>query len=292
MKSLFAFLALTTIVLAGAVSCTGDPAAEKPLPEAQQSQQWAIRIYSGPDRKRVDFNSTVTELTRVTRSESPASTSKSLGAKNLNGGGIIRIDPNFIPDLTAPEKDLVVGAALACKLDPQATAIPVWTDAWFVFKSRPRACDQLLLDEQVLLCMADKLAEVADAVDTVIWDFPAGYIPTTVLPPPPWVIPPQADMDRFITRDAAIAVLAHLAQLDGTTVGSDATTCSAQYSHVIADPSWGVQNRNSIFSSSPAITSSDDTFIDSQNQIARRSCESRGAHKTRYVAGRLSVLTS
>jgi hypothetical protein len=71
-----------------------------------------------------------------------------------------------------------------------------------------RTCDHQLLAEEVLLCAADRLAQIADSVGTVVWNTAAGDLtPITV------TIPPQAREDKFIARDMAMNVLAHLSRV-------------------------------------------------------------------------------
>src|SRR5262249_50744350 len=74
------------------------------------------------------------------------------------------------------------------------------------FNSRARTCEQNLQQQEVLLCAADKLSEVGRSVGTLKWDLKAPDNVTIT-------IPPQATADRFIARDMALNVLAHLARL-------------------------------------------------------------------------------
>lgn len=72
-----------------------------------------------------------------------------------------------------------------------------------------RSCDEILVGEEILVCTADRLAEIADSISTLTWPLNTG---NTVVK-----IPPQASQDKFIARDLAINVLAHLADLDNVT---------------------------------------------------------------------------
>ncbi len=82
------------------------------------------------------------------------------------------------------------------------------------------SCDDVLYHEELTLCIADKLASIADAVGPLTWDGPgwsgSGWdsIQTFAAYNDTWVIPPQKARDRFIVRDLAINALAHLARLD------------------------------------------------------------------------------
>jgi hypothetical protein len=79
-----------------------------------------------------------------------------------------------------------------------------------------KTCDDTLMLEEVLLCGADRLAQVADSVGTVTWDSadipdpnnPGSTTAITV------TIPPQDTDDKFIARDLALNALAHIAQLE------------------------------------------------------------------------------
>jgi hypothetical protein len=138
---------------------------------------------------------------------------------NANGGALMSTDPAF-----------------SGYLPPVAVDIEPWTlhrDAsgnvttadWFVFKSAGASCSGRLFEEQTMLCMADKLAEIGDAVGTVVWPsllgacgaaftFGGTDAPQDCNLFDEWDIPPQADRDRFIVRDLAIHTLGMLATLD------------------------------------------------------------------------------
>ncbi len=122
---------------------------------------------------------------------------------------------------------LVYGAAYECGMGTRGAAstpgielypigqVPViqpWSEggSYFVFRTWPRACDHQLAYEETLLCIADKLAEIADTPGSVTWSKVPTTTPNPELPPGPWVIPPQATRDRFIARDLSIHVLAVL----------------------------------------------------------------------------------
>ncbi len=143
---------------------------------------------------------------------------------------------------------------------------------WFIYRETVSgaSCSERLFTEQNLLCVADHLGAIGDAVGTVVWPavsdplcgisaqvpFQYGSGPA----PDPggtngelqpfcamlaeWDIPPQADNDRFIVRDLAIHTLGILAMLDAQNVngcqpGSATSpincTCSQMFGEV-ADP--------------------------------------------------------
>ncbi len=131
---------------------------------------------------------------------------------------------------------------------------------WFVFHNLGQSCSGRLLQEQTLLCMADKFGEIGDAVGTVVlpslggcggpFSEGSGDAPATDPNNPncdffvEWDVPPQADRDRFIARDLAIHTLGMLATLDATPVGGTSfnsfanpnavpeATCSSIFSQV------------------------------------------------------------
>ncbi|MEZ4374837.1 MAG: hypothetical protein R3B07_28750 [Polyangiaceae bacterium] len=146
--------------------------------------------------------------------------------------------------------------------NPQASTLyPGLTgeSAWFVFAGRRTASNELLMGscqdqiahQEALLCIADKLAEAADTVKPIVWQGPSEYSPaqwgalaTT------WTIPPQQDKDKFILRDHAINVLAHLARLSqerfvGATFSEG--TCDEALVHAAADQAYASTNRGSLF---------------------------------------------
>ena len=111
--------------------------------------------------------------------------------------------------------------------------------AWYIFKEKSDpsgranfdSCDDILFHEEVLLCTASKLDEIASAAKPLVWDnvgtrpswFPAQL-------KKPIILPPQRNQDRFIVRDLALNVLAHLARLDlQTPQALGQTTCAHAY---------------------------------------------------------------
>jgi hypothetical protein len=123
----------------------------------------------------------------------------------------------------------------------------------------PLSCDELLAQEELLVCTADHLAQLADTIAPVTWNavrFNTANVPSTngvpapdQAPPLSWVIPPPADNEKFIVRDLALGVLAHVPMLDayympggvlpapGTVVGNQlAGTCSYLYGQLATMP--------------------------------------------------------
>jgi hypothetical protein len=108
----------------------------------------------------------------------------------------------------------------------------------------PHTCDEVLEAEEALVCIADKLSQVADTVGPITFHTPefafnlcgslgncsVGLIQDTG----DWIIPPQADASKFIVRDLAINILAHVPMVDafsGQNFGNPApfTTCAQGY---------------------------------------------------------------
>jgi hypothetical protein len=118
------------------------------------------------------------------------------------------------------------------------------------------SCSERLEYEENLLCVADQLGAIADAVGTTVWPALDPGLSTFSYSPDAggsdagpaledfgrpdwrqivyaeWDIPPQADQDRFIVRDLAIHTLGILATLDATpvptcpTAGGGTATCT------------------------------------------------------------------
>lgn len=68
-------------------------------------------------------------------------------------------------------------------------------------------CDDILEHQEVLLCAADLMAEIADATTTVRWT----HMPSEGVP---YEFPPQASRDKFVAREMAMNILGHLALFD------------------------------------------------------------------------------
>ncbi|MEZ4234249.1 MAG: hypothetical protein R3B89_34055 [Polyangiaceae bacterium] len=121
-------------------------------------------------------------------------------------------------------------------------------DAWYLFEGKKNpssgatafaSCDDILFHEEALLCTASKLEEVASAVEPIVWESVYGR--------PPWVgpdiqnnpviLPPQSQKNRFIVRDLALNVLAHLGRLDLEKPSAiTETTCAQAYASAAASP--------------------------------------------------------
>lgn len=91
-------------------------------------------------------------------------------------------------------------------------------------------CDQSLAAQEVLLCAADKLLEVADTVAPVTWQNRGLGDPFEIR------FPPQAEEDKFILRDAALSTLAHVAWYDQPNFDWARTDCVYGYTRMAFSP--------------------------------------------------------
>ncbi len=126
-----------------------------------------------------------------------------------------------------------------------------------------RTCDEMLAAQELLLCTADKLAEIADSVGSVHWDIKYWDELGQLVDNVSITIPPQATTDKFVARDMALNTLAALAQLElrhpagntaftqGPYVGSEnftATECTTAYA-AAADGDTAVDPDNAAYDS-------------------------------------------
>lgn len=143
---------------------------------------------------------------------------------------------------------------------------------WFVYDTGgdglvETSCASRLRYEENLLCIADQLGAIADAVNTTVWpalpggtgtytfgvgdasalDFNSTNTLAQDLTYAEWDIPPQADADRFIVRDLAIHVLgmlptldalpANLSQVNLTCPGGGQCSCTSLWGDLAEAPS-------------------------------------------------------
>ncbi|MBI3204447.1 MAG: hypothetical protein HYZ29_23120 [Myxococcales bacterium] len=170
---------------------------------------------------------------------------------------------------------LVYGAAAECGFpasrsvvaDPGANphlngppVVPPWDlGSWSIFPggsstpAPPQSCDQQIAYNDALLCVANELSAVADAVSTIRWTRVAAMPPLDGLPTGPWKIPVQSNKDRFIARDLAIYLLATLAMNDMAPIpGSTEDACSGAYARAAKDGQFGTANASWLFGSTIA----------------------------------------
>ncbi|HEV3194052.1 MAG TPA: hypothetical protein VGY54_26280, partial [Polyangiaceae bacterium] len=170
-----------------------------------------------------------------------------IAANDVNGPDLIlaaaaaecgMVEGNFIPPDDPLLEDLR-GQRDRGQRIVNATFVSPWAShqGYYLFAAPPEMCDDVLEYEETLVCIADKLAQIADTVQNVEWHAVqfSTFIGKFGSQPPPsaWIIPPQSDLEKFILRDLAIDVLAHVPALDGftgTTAGRNfSAPCSTLY---------------------------------------------------------------
>jgi hypothetical protein len=263
---LLALLAVITVIACGggpdgkAPGATPPPAAGSTPP-----QQHAIHVFAvqkDGTKKRLDFGQG-TEIASATAANAPPGSGGTLRGQSVKDPGGVHVlnDPTSplqpVPTIGAPGTDiastawpLLQRAALQCDTEGLLTShLPPWdiyldlaslrTEVdWFIYSGLIdsgdvlQSCAGRLYVEQNILCVADKLAEIGDAVGTIVWPAvnPNGASFTVGSGDAPnvndilgssageWDIPPQSDQDRFIVRDLAIHALGMLATLDAIPV--------------------------------------------------------------------------
>ncbi|MFI5296979.1 MAG: hypothetical protein ACHREM_02685 [Polyangiales bacterium] len=148
---------------------------------------------------------------------------------------------------------------------PNSIVVPPWPQAmtstgstggsnptsssFYLLQNAPQSFDEVLVDEQFLVCVADKLAEIGDAVGNVVWDKVPASLGWVDAPPGPWTIPPQSEKDKFVAREVALNVLAHVAIFDQVWLGSgaNATTASAAYARAFNDATFATSSSSTLF---------------------------------------------
>lgn len=124
---------------------------------------------------------------------------------------------------------------------------PEPNSVWYVIPEWAEpSCDGLLAFQEFGLCVADKLAEIAEAPGAVVWERLAAGAPLVGDESLPWTFPPQSPEVRYIARDLAIDALARVAELD-TRRADGSSTCTAIYSMAAVDGAWGASNQSRIF---------------------------------------------
>jgi hypothetical protein len=160
--------------------------------------------------------------------------------ENVSGSTIGRSGGTMVPIGVAPWEPSIAG-----------------NEKWYIYEKgdnsypgvQDASCAERLQYEENLLCIADQLGAIADAVGTTVWPALPGEASVcanvgpfdyssdagSLLNDPTagpcyeagqWEIPPQADSDRFIVRDLAIHTLGMLATLDATPVAGCPTNAN------------------------------------------------------------------
>ncbi len=264
-------LIFTCAALLTAAACTSDTTPPPPTPQSLGGAHGhAIHVFAvdGDGTKhRLDFGPG-TELvdTSVSSNAPPTLKPQGLQLEAFDAGGTAIVPP---PSVGAPEGDitgtawaLVERASMFCSESATAglggtgnypvtyLGVVPWQRPpvgnpneewnWFIYPGGididnggipDASCAQRLQYEENLLCVADQLGAIADAVGTTVWpalsgttcqgtfdygDDDGGGLASGCIQNVEWDIPPQADADRFIVRDLAIHVLGMMATLDAT----------------------------------------------------------------------------
>lgn len=266
-------LLLGATLLAIACSDSDDTPRKKPENTDNPYTSYSLKIFSGKGdaRKRVDIPPLKEASFHIPREKlNPRTTSSSnspfFGAPASTGAPdkkepsskaqtvIITPEGGVTTDSdlgTTLGWALVYGAAYECGFGSnrsyehypigQDPVITPWSGgSYFIFFNPPEACDEQLAYQEAMLCISDKLAEVADTPARLTWSKVPAEPTTTGMPPGPWEIPPQASKDRFIARDLAIHILAILGYTDLLTYDSPpgatnpTRTCARAYGEAAA----------------------------------------------------------
>ncbi len=241
-----------SILTSVAFSCSGDGGGgrgKKPEAPASEYKDYAIHVVAKTKKGEllIEFPP-MASLSAPGKPSTPKSSAASVGDIGGPGskpmvnvesdGGAVSVDVNQGPAFL-----LLMRAVAQCReglgndftlhLTPPWMPLTTGLDGWFVFKNKLdentgaaafETCEEILASEEALLCAADKLKEIADAVAPITWEpINSGLVTFTEEPGgtaaasymhDEWVIPPQSAKDKFVVRDLAINVLANLARLD------------------------------------------------------------------------------
>lgn len=191
------------------------------------------------------------------------------------GNGLVT--PIFIPDLGG--WNLVTAALIECGANTKdqagvasgfapSLATPttsIWREtrnAWFAFGEKTDSdgradfdsCTDQLVHAELLVCAADKLLEVTEAVAGVTWEN-VRHAPSDVLSSAlekPWVIPPQRGADEFVARDLAIGALAHVGRLlVETPLAAGFGSCVEAFSSAMENPSDWLPDATGAYANDP-----------------------------------------
>ena len=243
------------LLLVSACSGEGPKAAGEPKASEPSSESLAIHGYYEREGKltRVTY-----ELGNQTESDSSHAKPASLSGPGQKtqyerctgacaGGGSYAEVPIENSARAFAGDDLLRDITTSCRTPPAGgqiyyqspSAVSPWSplsSTWYTFDTKGDGCDAILQREEILLCMADHLSAIADAVDTVRFQTDTQTL----------VFPPQELKDRFIVRDLALNVLTHLATFDnelpvswsGLSAGYFGTnqSCSSAYGAVYSAP--------------------------------------------------------
>ncbi len=239
-----AALAALTIFAAGA--CSGGSAAPSgsqngPSLQGETGSNYQIRFFTGTgaDTQMVTAGPDSTIWKQPEGAPSAGGTTMSLRTTTQSQTNGVQTQSGTL----APQS-IVIAAMVECGLKATSIAkgeFPDSTSFYHMKNLLPRSfCDNYLEAQQILVCAADKLAEVSEGTAPVVWQVAGVGSDTGIILPAagPYTFPPQDPTARFILRDLALHTLAHVVWLDvlqptGTATG---TTCTDLYAKDAASP--------------------------------------------------------
>ncbi len=252
----FAFAAMAWLIACGAGPGHSGPSATTTA-TAKLSYPYTFKYFIDDGTTRTLVNVVPAEVASAARAQPGGSNPKSTNARGLHTLDITvpTNDPADPLVVTGPD-DLLGAAAAECgmvgdngntilanqpnnpayadvvsmeqngQVTPSLVFVPPWTVGtvlsnqptnYYIFSEVPKTCDNVLEYTETLVCIADKLTELADTVAPLTWHAPAfeqfngGSLATGNVS---WIIPPPAEDTKFIVRDIAMDVLAHVPILD------------------------------------------------------------------------------
>src|SRR5262245_53867909 len=179
--------ALATAVARG---CSGEDdggSRRRPKGPPDPLGEWSFKIYAGPLGKQVRVDiPPVPLVSRSTAKQDLKPPSRAQGLQHTQAtigtpDGGVEVEQRLDD---APGWALVYGAAAQCGMvgdsnDPKENhlisgQVPLlfpWREgSWIIFEDATRSCDERLAQTETLLCIANELANVADAIAPVTWD--------------------------------------------------------------------------------------------------------------------------
>jgi hypothetical protein len=258
------------LVLASAIAllanCSDDASNTKPKPSDGATtgyESYAIHVYASTKDGdvRIDFPPIeevsapkATVFGQTTPAASPGSKANVLvqvdgGTVELDpSGGNANYDVGWLLLLRAVGQCAKSGDSLVLGAPWKPTSPTAYYEYVFSTPAADQDCERMMRRQEILLCAADLLSEVASGKGIVDWPAPVGVTfpgDTPSYMTAAWKIPPQRNADKFIVRDLAINVLANMARLDLTTFSNlasgatvPATTCTDGYVQAASDTTY------------------------------------------------------
>lgn len=268
-RSLLTAVGILAVTASNGCSCTraGEP---DPEPTGWHESEWSIVVDVGEGTALVRTRlAPAVEVSAPLEAEAvgadvPFGTFSTKGTIDTPSGGVTTpSDLNAAPPVGATAWALVYGAAAECgmvkaggppagssPITSQLAAVPPWLNrSFYIFENEPNNCEEVLAYEETLLCVADKLSEVSEALAPIRWNQVAAAPALPGMPKGPWTIPPQAAKDRFIARDLAINVLTHVSRVDSLILSPNVMfgACSRLFARAASDAAFASTNSTLIF---------------------------------------------